>query len=125
MITGLAGRWKVIGCQLHGTWLRPSIFSEFVYIIKEDGTYFIGWANLTYEDFHGGFRKSDTGKLEQVDNHLDFLPDKGKFAGRALQSIFDLDHDILKLNVAFEENARPDKFTAKQGQVYEIWQRIG
>jgi hypothetical protein len=124
MLQGLVGRWKVIGCQLHGKWLPLSIFKEFIYIINADGSFDIEWSNLTYPDFQGGFPKSETGKLVFKDNHMDFIPDNGPFAGQALQGIFDLDHDILKANVAFAGNPRPEVFAAQQGEVYEIWQRL-
>ena len=124
MLKGLVGRWIVIGCQLHTKWLPSSIFDDFVYIVNEDDTYQIEWSNCTWPDFQGGFPKSDTGKLIVTDNNIDFVPDKGPFAGKPLKGIFDLDHDILKANVAFVDNPRPDAFDAKQGEVYEIWQRI-
>jgi hypothetical protein len=125
MIKELVGRWKVIGCQLHGKWLPPSIFSEFIYVIHQDGSYNIEWANLTYPDFQGGFPKSDTGRVKIInDKEIDFIPDKGPFEGKSLEGLHNLDHDILKSNVAFPGNHRPNIFSSKQGEVYEVWQRI-
>jgi uncharacterized protein (TIGR03067 family) len=124
MLKELVGRWKVIGCQLHTKWLPSSIFDEFIYVVKDDSTYQIEWADLTYPEYQGGFPKSDTGKLVISEKHMDFIPDKGPFAGKTLKGLFELDHDILKANVAFVDQPRPDAFDAQQGQVYEIWQRL-
>ncbi len=55
---------------------------------------------------------------------MDLVPDDGPFAGKALTGIFELDHDLLKAIFSFPGTARPDVFQTKQGQVYEIWQRI-
>ena len=125
MIDQLVGRWKVIGCQLHTKWLPRAIFKEFIYVINPDDTFELEWANLSFPDFVGGFPKSSTGKLVIGEGTMDFLPDDGPFAGKALQGIMELDIDVLKANVAFPGNDRPTEFSAKQGEVYEVWQRIG
>lgn len=128
MLPELVSNWKVVACQLHGRWLPPSIFAEFRYEFKNDDTYFIDWADLTYPGFMGGFPKSKTGKVvlkNDVTPHaIDFIPDEGPFAGQTLEGIFELDHDVFKANFSFPGTARPEAFTALQGQVYEVWQRV-
>lgn len=128
MLKPLLGNWKVIACQLHTRWLPPSIFKEFVYEFKDNDTYFIDWAHLTYPDFMGGFPKSKSGKVTidtSVTPHaMDFIPDEGPFAGQKVEGIFELDHDIFKANFAFPGNPRPRRFSSQQGEVYEVWQRL-
>ncbi len=63
MLENLTGRWKVIACQLHGTWLPDSIFREFRYNLTAEGAFVIQWAELSYPAFLGGFPKSKTGKV--------------------------------------------------------------
>ena len=130
MLKELVGKWKVIGCQLNAEWLPYSIFQEFRYNFNADDTYKLDWSELTYPKFVGGFPKSKTGKVviqpKSNDAHqqMDLIPDEGPFAGKELQGIFELDHDVLKANFSFPGTARPTVFNTAQGQVYEIWQRI-
>ncbi|MDD2770023.1 MAG: TIGR03067 domain-containing protein [Methylococcus sp.] len=129
MLNELLGSWKVIGCQLNTRWLPDSIFREFRYSFTADDRFLLDWSELTYPQFVGGFPKSKSGKV--IINaganppQIDFLPDEGPFSGKALLGIFELDHDVLKANFAFPGNPRPAEFTATNGQVYEIWQRVG
>lgn len=128
MIKELVGAWKVIGCQLNTRWLPDPIFKEFRYEFTNDDKFRLDWAEVTYPQYVGGFPKSPSGKVK-IDtstspNQMDFIPDEGPFAGQTMQGIFELDHDILKANFAFPGNPRPSSFSAKQGEVYEIWQRI-
>lgn len=126
MIEGLAGDWKVIGCKLHGRWLPNSIFREFIYTIHSDDRFSIEWAELSYHDFQGGFPKSDSGKIKfgKCAKDIDFIPDSGPFEAKSIEGIFELDHDVLKAIFSFPGTNRPEVFDAKQGQVYEIWQRL-
>lgn len=128
MIEGLVGDWKVVACQLHGRWLPYSIFKEFIYTVKDDDTFNIEWSELSYPDFIGGFPKSSTGKVEvggsMPGNHINFVPDTGPFQGKKIEGIFDLDHGILKAIFTFPDGRRPEIFDSKQGQVYEVWQKI-
>ena len=119
------GHWKVIGCQLNSIWLPREIFMMFRYEITE-GAFKIHWADLAYPNWVGSFPKSDTGKIiiPEGDGVIDFKPDKGPNAGKIYQGIYDLDHDVLKANFAFPGHDRPTVFDSKQGEVYEIWQRI-
>ncbi|QXP84006.1 TIGR03067 domain-containing protein [Methylococcus sp. ANG] len=129
MLHELVGSWKVIGCQLNTKWLPDSIFREFRYKFTPDDHFLLDWSELTYPQFLGGFPKSATGKviinIDAAPQQIDFIPDEGPFSGKALLGIFELDHDILKANFAFPGNPRPTEFTASDGQVYEIWQRVG
>lgn len=129
MLNELVGSWKVIGCQLHTQWLPDSIFREFRYIFTPDDQFQLDWAELTYPQFVGGFPKSKSGKVvinaDAKPQQIDFIPDEGPFSGKALQGIFELDHDVLKANFAFPGKPRPTEFAAGDGQVYEIWQRVG
>lgn len=128
MIDGLAGRWKVIGCQLNGVWLPESIFREFVYVLTGDDRYSILWSDLTYPAYQGGFPKSKTGGLRfepgSRPGRVDLVPAEGPHQGKTFPGIFELDHDILKANFALPGNPRPSAFTAKRCEVYEVWQRI-
>ena len=128
MLQGLLGNWKVIGCQLNGTWLPDSIFREFRYGFQENDTFFLLWGELSFPQYVGGFPKSKTGRVKidtSVTPHaIDLLPDDGPFAGKTFQGIFELDHDVMKGNFAFPDHPRPQVFSAQQGQVYEIWQRV-
>jgi len=128
MLKELVGEWKVIGCQLHGKWLPHSIFQEFRYSFREDDTFNLEWAELSYPGYVGGFPKSKTGtvKIRSVASPLemDLIPDEGEFAGKSLQGIYDLDHDVLKAIFSFPGTERPKVFQTKLGQVYEIWQRV-
>ncbi len=125
MLKELTGKWKVIGCQLHGQWLPYSIFQEFRYSFKADDTFQLDWAELSYPAYVGGFPKSKSGKVVFADNplHIDLVPDEGPFAGKKLPGMFELDHDVLKAIFSFPGTERPAVFNTKQGQVYEIWQR--
>ncbi|MEW6038974.1 MAG: hypothetical protein AB1648_12075 [Pseudomonadota bacterium] len=129
MLNELVGSWKVIGCQLNTRWLPDSIFREFRYRFTPEDSFLLDWSELTYPQFLGGFPKSKSGRViinVSVSPHqIDFIPDEGPFSGNALLGIFELDHDILKANFAFPGNPRPTEFTAADGQVYEIWQRVG
>ena len=124
---GLNGKWKVVACQLNGTWLPESIFKEFRYILTDDERYSILWSELTFPAYLGGFPKSKSGhiRINQDSNprEIDLIPDEGPFAGKPFQGIFELDHDLLKANFAFPGNPRPAAFSAGQGQVYEVWVR--
>lgn len=128
MLEGLVGNWKVIGCQLHGTWLPYSVFQEFRYRFNLDDTFSLAWAELSFPQYVGGFPKSKTGKVivrtDAEPNQIDLIPNDGPFAGKPLAGIFELDHDILKANFAFPGTARPAVFATVHGQVYEIWQRV-
>lgn len=128
MLKELTGHWKVIGCQLHTRWLPYSIFREFRYQFNDDNSYHIDWSELSYPQFIGGFPKSKTGKvqlnIDATPHHIDFIPDEGPFAGQKIEGIFELDHDIFKANFSFPGTERPISFSAQQGQVYEIWQRV-
>lgn len=130
MLKGLVGKWKVIGCQLNGNWLPYSIFQEFRYSFKDNDTYHLAWSELSYPQFVGGFPKSKTGKVVIHDSKngspqsMDLIPDEGPFAGKELQGIFELDHDVLKAIFSFPGTARPTVFNTGDGQVYEIWQRV-
>ncbi|UZR29377.1 hypothetical protein [Methylococcus mesophilus] len=129
MMNELVGSWKVIGCQLNTKWLPDSIFREFRYRFTLEDEFLLDWSELTYPQFVGGFPKSKSGKVvidsASKRHRIDFIPDEGPFSGKALLGIFELDHDILKANFAFPGNPRPTEFTASDGQVYEIWQRVG
>ncbi|HEV8716430.1 MAG TPA: TIGR03067 domain-containing protein [Candidatus Binatia bacterium] len=124
----LDGKWKVIACQLNGTWLPESIFREFRYILADDERYSILWSELTFPAYIGGFPKSKSGRVtinrNSGPNQIDLTPDDGPFAGKPFQGIFELDHDILKANFSLPGNPRPAVFSAGQGQVYEVWLRV-
>lgn len=130
MLRELVGKWKVIGCQLNTQWLPYSIFQEFRYSFNQDNTYKLAWSELSYPQFVGGFPKSKTGKVVIYDKDanspqkMDLIPDEGPFAGKELQGIFELDHDVLKAIFSFPGTERPTVFNTSQGQVYEIWQRV-
>jgi uncharacterized protein (TIGR03067 family) len=128
MLDGLVGKWKVIGCQLNGVWLPYSIFQEFRYSFFKDDTFRLDWAELSFPLYVGGFPKSKSGKVlfgkVQKNEEIDLVPDEGPFAGKPLQGIFELDHDLLKAIFSFPGTERPKVFNTTQGQVYEIWQRI-
>lgn len=128
MLKELIGKWKVIGCQLNGEWLPYSIFQEFRYSFKDDDTFSLAWAECSYPQYVGGFPKSKTGKViiypDTKPQQMDLRPTDGPFAGKALQGIFELDHDVLKAIFAFPDHDRPEVFQTKNGQVYEIWQRV-
>ena len=83
---------------------------------------------MTYPQYMGGFPKSKSGKValntNVTPNQIDFIPDEGPFAGKTLQGIFELDHDVLKANFAFPGIPRPTQFKSEQGHVYEVWQRV-
>lgn len=125
----LVGSWKVIACQLNSQWLPESIFREFRYNITSSLDYKIDWADLSYPQFQGGFPKSKIGKVslntDTSPNSIDLIPDAGPFQGQVFQGIVDIDHDVMKANFAFPGNPRPTTFSAKQGEVYEVWLRIG
>jgi uncharacterized protein (TIGR03067 family) len=125
MDKNLLGHWKVIACQLNGAWLPREIFMMFRYEIT-DGAFKIHWADLSFPNWVGSFPKSDSGKIIQPkgDDLIDFVPDSGPNGGKIYQGIYALDHDILKANFAFPDHDRPQQFSAKQGEVYEVWQRI-
>ena len=128
MLDGLIGKWKVIGCQLHGTWLPYSIFQEFRYSFTADDRFQLLWAELSYPQYVGGFPKTKSGKVVispgDKPQHMDLIPDDGPFGGNVLAGIFELDHDVLKAIFSFPGTDRPEVFQTKQGQVYEIWQRL-
>jgi uncharacterized protein (TIGR03067 family) len=128
MLQELIGEWKVIGCQLHGRWLPYSIFEEFRYSFEADDTYRLDWAECSFPQYVGGFPKSNKGSISinqsSTPNEIDMVPAEGPFANQALQGIFDLDHDVLKAIFSFPGTVRPAVFQTKQGQVYEIWQRV-
>ncbi len=128
MLKELVGEWKVIGCQLHGKWLPSSIFQEFRYSFNDDDSFNLEWAELSFPMYVGGFPKCKTGAVvlntSVTPKHIDLIPDEGQFLGQALQGIFELDHDVLKAIFSFPGTARPEVFQTKQGQVYEIWQRV-
>jgi uncharacterized protein (TIGR03067 family) len=127
MSNSLNGKWKVVACQLNGTWLPEPIFKEFRYILTNDERYSILWSELTFPAYLGGFPKSKSGRIiinrESRPYEIDLIPDEGEFTGEPFQGIFELDHDILKANFAFPGGARPEVFSAGQGQVYEVWLR--
>jgi uncharacterized protein (TIGR03067 family) len=124
MDQGLKGHWKVIGCMLNTKWLPREIFMMFRYEITE-GAFKIHWASLSYPKWTGSFPKSDTGAIKHTDGrNIDFIPSKGPHKGKVFKGIYELDHDLLKANFAFPGHSRPKSFDAKQGQVYEVWQRI-
>ncbi|RDI42590.1 TIGR03067 domain-containing protein [Aquicella lusitana] len=124
----LVGKWKVVCCQLKTKWLPDSIFKEFRYSFTPDDKFLLDWADVTYPQFVGGFPKSKSGKViintDTQPHQIDFIPDEGPFAGKRLQGIFELDHDILKANFAFPDKPRPSRFSAGPDEVYEVWQRI-
>ncbi|MBS4170345.1 hypothetical protein [Neochlamydia sp. AcF95] len=124
----LKGNWKVIGCQLNGLWLPSAIFENFIYSFPDVEHFKLAWGDLTFPNYVGGFPKSDKGKISINVNfqpyQIDLIPHSGPFAEKAFKGIFELDHDILKANFAFPEIDRPNFFSAKQGHVYEIWQRM-
>lgn len=124
----LVGKWIVIGCQLNGVWLPHPIFENFIYSFPDLGHYTLSWADLTFPKYVGGFPKSDNGTIsintQVIPNTIDLVPAAGPYAGKTMMGIFELDHDVLKANFAFPGNERPKVFSAGQGQVYEIWQRI-
>ncbi len=128
MLKELVGEWKVIGCQLHGKWLPYSIFQEFRYSFNENDTFDLEWAELSFPQYVGGFPKSKTGAVvlnsTTTPQQIDLIPDEGQFAGRKLEGIFELDHDVLKAIFSFPGTARPKVFQTTQWQVYEIWQRV-
>jgi uncharacterized protein (TIGR03067 family) len=128
MLDGLIGRWKVIGCQLHGVWLPYSIFEEFRYSFTADDKFKLDWSELTFPQYIGGFPKSKSGKVVihsgAKTKQMDMIPDDGPFGGKALLGIFELDHDLLKAIFSFPGTDRPEVYQTKQGQVYEIWQRV-
>lgn len=125
---GLKGNWKVIGCQLNGVWLPTVIFEYFVYAFPDLTHFTLAWSDLSFGKYAGGFPKSDQGTIvlntKESPNTIDLVPATGPFAGQTFKGIFELDHDILKANFGLPGNERPKEFTAKQGQVYEIWQRL-
>ena len=128
MLKELVGSWKVVCCQLHSRWLPDSIFREFRYSFTPDDRFLLDWAEVTYPQYMGGFPKSKSGKValntNVTPNQIDFIPDEGPFAGKTLQGIFELDHDVLKANFAFPGIPRPTQFKSEQGHVYEVWQRV-
>lgn len=125
---GLVGSWKVIGCQLNTVWLPHAIFKKFIYNFPNINSFTLEWGELTFPKYVGGFPKTDGGKIslgkEGGKNIIDLVPNNGPFQGQTFKGIFELDHDVLKANFAFPSKERPKTFSAMQGQVYEIWQRI-
>lgn len=126
--SSVLGKWKVIGCQLNTKWLALPIFENFVYAFPDENHFTLDGGDLTYPNYMGGFPKSDQGTISlnttTQPHSIDLTPSSGPFAGKTFKGIFELDVDILKANFAFPGNERPTAFTAKQGEVYEIWQRI-
>lgn len=125
---GLKGKWKVIGCQLNGVWLPLPIFENFVYSFPDEEHFQLAWGELSFGKYMGGFPKSDKGTItlnkKEKPNTIDLVPATGPFAGKTFKGIFELDHDILKANFGLPGNDRPKTFSAQEGQVYKIWQRI-
>lgn len=121
----LNGYWKVIACQLNGIWLPREIFMMFRYEIT-DGQFKIHWADLSFPNWTGSFPKFESGKLEASSDgrSIDLIPAGGVNEGKTYQGLYDLDHDILKANFAFPGTERPTAFVSKQGEVYEVWQRV-
>jgi uncharacterized protein (TIGR03067 family) len=121
----LKGHWKVVACQLNGIWLPREIFMMFRYEITE-GAFKIHWADLSFPNWVGSFPKSDSGKIIGGDDGkiIDFVPDKGPNAGKNYQGLYHLDFDVLKANFAFPGHDRPSEFNAKDGHVFEVWQRV-
>ena len=126
--SGLAGKWKVIGCQLDGIWLPPPIFENFIYHFPDDSHFTLAWGELSFPKYTGSFPKSDKGTISLNTKisppTVDLVPASGPFAGQTFKGIFDLDFDILKACFAFPGKERPKEFNAQEGQVYEIWQRL-
>lgn len=124
----LEGKWKVIGCQLNGIWLPHAIFKHFIYTFPDKGHFTLDWAELSFPKYVGGFPKSDKGTIslrtEEKPYEIDLIPSTGPYAGQLLKGIFEIDHDILKAIFAFPNHERPKEFSAGQGEVYEIWQRL-
>lgn len=124
----LRGDWKVIGCQLNTRWLAPAIFEHFIYRFPDDSHFKLLGGELTYPTYMGGFPKSEGGTISinaaAAPYTIDLTPGSGPFAGQTFLGIFELDHDILKANFAFPNHERPKFFSASQGEVYEIWQRL-
>lgn len=119
------GSWKVIGCMLNKVWLPREIFMMFRYEIS-DGAFKIHWADLSFPNWTGSFPKSDEGQIQGGSDgrNIAFIPSKGPHAGKVFKGIYELDHDVLKANFAFPGHPRPTSFDAKDGEVYEIWQRV-
>jgi uncharacterized protein (TIGR03067 family) len=126
--SALLGKWIVIGCQLNSVWLPHPIFENFIYTFPDTSHFKLDWADLTFPKYVGGFPKSDNGTISLnmtvTPNTIDLVPATGPHAGKTMQGIFEIDHDILKANFAFPGNERPKVFSAGHGQVYEIWQRV-
>lgn len=124
----LKGEWKVIGCQLNTLWLPPSIFENFIYSFPDEKHFSLRWGDLTFPNYVGGFPKSDKGIISvqrsSTPNLIDLIPSSGPFAQKIFKGIFELDHDILKANFAFPGHERPSVFSAQEGEVYEVWQRL-
>lgn len=124
----LKGDWKVIGCQLNTVWLPYEIFKHFIYTFPDQVNFKLAWGDLSYPKYVGGFPKSESSTLSidttSTPYTIDLKPNSGPFAGQTFLGIFELDHDILKANFAFPNQERPKVFSASQGNVYEIWQRI-
>ena len=121
----LEGKWKVIACQVNGVWLPREIFKSFLYEIHDTQSK-LHWAELSYGQWAGSFPKSDTGQIIPADDHrnITLIPEKGPNAGKTYEGIYDLEHDILKLSLAFPDQEKPSDFQGQAGQVYEVWQRI-
>jgi uncharacterized protein (TIGR03067 family) len=120
------GYWKVVSCQLNGRWLPTPIFENFRYEISE-GKFLIHWADLSfYPGWVGSFPKSDSGKIVggKDGSIIEFVPDKGPNKGKSYLGLYELDHDILKANFAFPGHDRPKAFASKEGEVYEVWQKL-
>ncbi|CDR33188.1 hypothetical protein [Criblamydia sequanensis] len=122
----LLGKWKVIGCQLNGVWLPAPIFEHFIYSFPDTNNFRLDWSELTFPQYVGGFPKSESGKIKikKGSNQIDLIPSSGPFQGKTFKGIYELDHDILKANFGLPGKDRPCQFSAGQGQVYEIWQRL-
>jgi uncharacterized protein (TIGR03067 family) len=124
----LPGKWKVIGCQLNGVWLPTPIFENFIYSFADTHHFNLAWGDLSFSKYVGGFPKSDSGTIslntDTTPNTIDLVPNSGPFAGQTFKGIFELDHDILKANFGLPGNERPQVFSAQEGQVYEVWQRL-
>lgn len=94
MLNELIGKWKVIGCQLHGEWLPYSIFKEFIYSFSNDDKFRLKWGELSWPHYVGGFPKSKSGKVHintSVTPHqIDMSPDEGEYSGKDLKGISNL-----------------------------------
>jgi uncharacterized protein (TIGR03067 family) len=114
----MAGEWSLVSAERDGQPLPEELVKTIKRVFKGDE-----YTTTKDGDVIGKAKfKLDPSKKPK---HIDFTPSEGAEAGQALEGIYELDGDKLKICYSQSGEKRPGEFSTKEGsgRTLGVWKR--